>query len=230
MHISPSGKKYIGITSRNPIARWGSNGNGYRGQAFENAIKKYGWDNIQHLILLTNLSKEEAEAKEIELIALYNTTDQRCGYNVENGGKAVGKFTEKTKKKISQSKLGCVPWNKGIPRTEEEKRKMSLSHIGKTVGEKNGNYGKTFSEEHRRKISEAKKGQPSYWKGKHITDQMRERIRESSSKKVVRIEDEKTFSSMKEASEAVGVSLSAISNCLKGKTKQAGGFHWKFAD
>lgn len=40
-HTTPSGKKYIGITGRNPIKRWGSNGIGYKGQAFENAILKY---------------------------------------------------------------------------------------------------------------------------------------------------------------------------------------------
>lgn len=48
MHITPSGKMYIGITGRNPLKRWGSNGSGYKGQAFSNAIKKYGWDNMEH--------------------------------------------------------------------------------------------------------------------------------------------------------------------------------------
>ena len=35
-------KKYIGITVQNPERRWRSKGQGYRGQAFYNAIKKYG--------------------------------------------------------------------------------------------------------------------------------------------------------------------------------------------
>lgn len=40
-------KKYVGITSRHPTQRWGSRGNGYMGQPFSNAIKKYGWENIE---------------------------------------------------------------------------------------------------------------------------------------------------------------------------------------
>ena len=29
-HICPNGKRYIGITSRNPKLRWGKNGIGYK--------------------------------------------------------------------------------------------------------------------------------------------------------------------------------------------------------
>lgn len=230
MHIAPSQKKYIGITSRNPIKRWGTNGNGYKGQAFENAINKYGWNNIRHIILFSNLSKEEAENKEIELIAKYKTTDSRFGYNVENGGKSVGRFTEATKKKISESKKGTIPWNKGIPRTKEEKAKMSLSHIGKTVGEKNGNFGKPMSDETKKKISEAKKGQSSYWKGKHIPNHVREALKEKAALKIKRVEDGKIFPSIKIASQEMGVSATAICNCLKGKTSRSGGFHWEYVE
>lgn len=229
MHITPSGKMYIGITGRNPLKRWGSNGSGYKGQAFSNAIKKYGWDNMEHKILYTNLSKEEAEKKEIELIARYNTTNSNYGYNVENGGSSVGKFSEETKAKISKSKIGSVPWNKGVPRTDEEKRKMSLSHIGKTVGEKNGNYGKHFSEEHRRKISEAKKGHQSTFKGMHHSQRTKDKLSAEHSKPINRIEDGKTYKSIKEASKDIGISSTAICNCLKGKTKSAGGYHWEYA-
>lgn len=229
MHISPSKKRYIGITSRNPIARWGYNGNGYKGQAFENAILKYGWDNFQHVILFSGLSKEEAEKKEIELIAKYKTTQSRYGYNVENGGNSVGKFTEETKRKISKSKMGSIPWNKGIPRTEEEKRKMSQSHIGKTKGSANGHYGKPMPDEVRKKISEAKKGCSSYWKGKHLSENTKQKLRESHSKEIIRIEDGKHYVSIFVASKDVNVSATAICNCLKGKTKRAGGFHWKYA-
>lgn len=138
MHISPSEKVYIGITRRNPITRWGYNGNGYKGQAFENAINKYGWNNIEHKILFTNLTKKEAEEKEIQLIKQYNSTDSRFGYNVQNGGSSVGKFTEETILKISNSRKGQPTWNKGIKRTKKEIEKMRLSHIGKTKGKDNG--------------------------------------------------------------------------------------------
>lgn len=38
----------------------------------------------------------------------------------------------------------------------------------------------------------------------------------------------KEFDSIKEASEEIGVSKSAIVHCLKGKTKKAGGYKWKY--
>lgn len=59
-HTSPSGKVYIGITSMNPLKRW-KHGKGYIDcTAFNRAIEKYGWDNITHEILLSDLTKEEA--------------------------------------------------------------------------------------------------------------------------------------------------------------------------
>ena len=67
-HTSPNNKVYIGITSRKPEYRWNS-GKGYiNNKYFTTAINKYGWNEFEHSILYENLSKEEAETKEIELI------------------------------------------------------------------------------------------------------------------------------------------------------------------
>lgn len=86
MHTSPHGKRYIGITSREPKVRWRS-GWGYIENAhFWNAIKLYKWQNFKHEILYTNLTKEEAEQKEIELIAFYDSANPEKGYNVSLGG------------------------------------------------------------------------------------------------------------------------------------------------
>ena len=50
-HTSPSGKVYVGITSKPILRRW-NNGNGYRTcKNFWRAILKYGWDNIIHEVL-----------------------------------------------------------------------------------------------------------------------------------------------------------------------------------
>ena len=93
VHVFPNGKKYFGITSKKPNQRW-ENGEGYKREgsnlAVYNAIKKYGWDNIQHIILHEGLTKEEACAKEIEYIAKYKTNVHRYGskygYNLTDGG------------------------------------------------------------------------------------------------------------------------------------------------
>lgn len=75
-------KVYIGQTKQNPQKRW-DNGRGYETSSrFYNAILKYGWDNFEHLILYTGLSEKEAEEKEKELIAKYNSTNEKFGYNI----------------------------------------------------------------------------------------------------------------------------------------------------
>lgn len=118
MHIAPNGKRYIGITNRDLKKRW-KNGNGYYNNShFYNAIKKYGWDNISHILLFDNLSKEEAEKKEIELIAKYKTTDRKYGYNRDNGGNTQGTHSKATRWKLHISHLG----HKRTHFTEEEKK------------------------------------------------------------------------------------------------------------
>lgn len=83
-----NGKIYIGITSQNAERRW-QKGAGYYGTYFYNAIKKYGWDGFEHQILAEGLTKEQAEAMEIHLIAKHNSTDREIGYNIAEGGKVI---------------------------------------------------------------------------------------------------------------------------------------------
>lgn len=79
-------KKYVGITKQEPKKRWRYQGIGYKGQRFYNAIQKYGWDNFDHDVLFTNLTKEKAEEIEVDLIAKYKTLNSDFGYNVHRGG------------------------------------------------------------------------------------------------------------------------------------------------
>lgn len=84
MHVTPEEKFYIGMT-QDIESRYGHNGNGYRAQpAFRDAIHKYGWNNIDHKAIASNLSKEEAEKAEHEAIALLRS--QENGYNRNDGG------------------------------------------------------------------------------------------------------------------------------------------------
>lgn len=87
MHISPNNKRYIGITSHsNPKRRW-KGGYGYHNnEYFYRAIKKYGWDNFQHEIIASNLSKDDACKMEIDLIEKYHTRQPKFGYNYSSGG------------------------------------------------------------------------------------------------------------------------------------------------
>ena len=97
-----NGKVYIGITGQKPNVRW-NNGTGYRGTHFANAINKYGWENFEHIILFSNLTKDEACQKEIELIKEYSSTDCQFGYNLATGGEINCGYhlSEETKEKLS---------------------------------------------------------------------------------------------------------------------------------
>lgn len=104
IHETPSGKKYVGVTSVEPSKRW-SYGYGYRhNEHFCLAIKKYGWHNISHTIVAQNLSKEDALEMEIELIKKHRSYDRRYGYNKSKGGEKTTlgyHFSDDQKKKIS---------------------------------------------------------------------------------------------------------------------------------
>ena len=85
--VKENGKRYVGQCIGDPRRRWGASGHRYKGQLFYNAIKKYGWNNILHEIIASDLTLEEADKLEIELIAKYQSNDRRYGYNITSGGR-----------------------------------------------------------------------------------------------------------------------------------------------
>lgn len=96
LHLNKiNGKAYVGITSKNPpTIRWGKNGYNYKENIlFYRAIKKYGWDSFEHLILNEGLTLEEAQEKEKELILYYK--DKKKSYNISDGYDAIGKGRHK---------------------------------------------------------------------------------------------------------------------------------------
>lgn len=169
-------KCYIGITSQTPNKRW-LNGYGYSKTQpkFYNAIKKYGWDNFIHEILFENLTFEEANQKEIELIAFYNSCE--TGYNTSTGGSGNPghEVTNEMRQRMSIAHAGQVSWTKGKPLTDAHKQNLSLAHIGKNTGKRSeetkakisaGLKGKAKSEEAKQHMSEAFKGRTPWNKGK----------------------------------------------------------------
>lgn len=140
IHTTPVNKKYIGITSRNPYIRW-AKGRGYsHSPHFNNAILKYGWDNIQHKIVCSNLTEEVAKAVEITLIYYYNTTNPEFGYNITKGGSgSLGRIcSEETKRKIA---LKCIG-RKLTPEQNEALHKIKRKRVEQY--DKQGNYITTW--------------------------------------------------------------------------------------
>ena len=128
VHFCPNGKVYVGITQQKPKKRWGSNGCNYSANKhFFAAIKKYGWENIKHVVYEVE-TIEEMYYLEKYLIAYYQSNDREYGYNNSIGGEKSGYgchhlFTEEHKKKLSD----CA---KGRIFTEEHRKNLSISHKG----------------------------------------------------------------------------------------------------
>lgn len=126
MHVNrANGKKYVGITSQNPVLRW-ANGKGYyRNKHFSDAIERYGWNNFDHLILYAGLSKEEACEIEQHLIQEYRTQEKAFGYNLTSGGEYF-KHSQESKQRMSENRKG-----KGrVKRTPEQIERMKAAHSG----------------------------------------------------------------------------------------------------
>ena len=127
-------KSYIGqVYNRTPEQRWKKDGEGYKPQKnneptkFYNAIKKYGWNNFIHEILLVIECKTEEELvfwlDEWEKYYIWLYDSFYNGYNSTTGG-SNGIRSEETKRKMSEAK-------KGKPKSEETKRKISEASKGK---------------------------------------------------------------------------------------------------
>lgn len=224
-----NGKKYIGITSVKPEDRW-NYGFGYQGSPhFWNAIQLYGWDNFEHKILFSDLSKEDACKKEIELIALYNTRNQDNGYNIAPGGNLpTYEWTEERRRKMSEQRKGWKPSeetkrkiseaNTGIVRSEETRQKLREINLG----ENNPNYGLKRSEETRIKTSQSMIGRP-----KTYDDESGNPLKKLICQYNKQGELVNRFLGSYEASKQTGISRSAIANCLCHLSRTAGGYIWR---
>lgn len=122
---TPENKFYIGVTSLNLRQRF-QNGKGYKNcRLMKKAIEKFGWESIKKEVLYTTNNKEEAYNKEEYFIALFKSSDEKYGYNIEDGGlknylkgeknSFYGKHhTDEQKRKWSLARKGKKAWNKGI--------------------------------------------------------------------------------------------------------------------
>ena len=136
--------------------------------------------------------------------------------------------------------------NKGVPMSEEQKKKISEANKGKyhseeqkkkiseaLIGEKNPFYGRQHSEESKNKISKAKKGKLAYNKGVPMSEEQKKKMRnDKRSKKVLQFtlngELIREWSSLHEC-ERNGFDHGAVGRCCNGKQKSAYGFKWCYA-
>jgi len=187
-----------------------------------NSIKKYGHEN--HIFeILEECLEENINEKEIYWINYFDSVIN--GLNLKYGGIG-GKHSEETKQNISKALMGKKQSKETI-----EKRSQKLK------GQKRSDYTKQLMSEAGKnreitwgsQISEAKKNS-TYRHPKETLD----KIALINSKPIEQYTPEgillKTYPSATEAMKQTGVKNDNISQNLRGKSKSAGGFVWKYKE
>ena len=221
-------KQYVGQTGDFKVRnyKWNSLKERYANLFLTEDRAKYGLESFTTVVLAEVETQEEALKLEEYYIKAFNTIYPN-GYNKSVGGKnnsgapkGVPK-TEETKRKLSEA-------HKGVLKSEETKRKMSEAR----KGEKNPNYGKHLTEDTKHKMSEAHKG-------KHFTEEHKRKMSEvringKCSKSVLQLDKDtleviRQWPSAHEVQRQLGYKQGGISKCCLGKCNQAYGFKWRYA-
>lgn len=144
LHTFPNNKHYVGITSaKDPNKRW-CNGKGYEKQPLmHNAIRKYGWENVQHHILLDGLTREEACEREKFYISIFRSNNFKYGYNMTFGGEGADKGKD----------YGSKEYTKAM----NEKLKPYQRQWYQENKEKDDEHHKVYREAHKERCSELRK-------------------------------------------------------------------------
>ena len=231
-HINKiNGKVYVGLTSK-PRAqdRWGKDGKGYQNSShFWKAIQKYGWENFEHLILETNLTKEQASQKEKYYIDLYQSTNPNFGYNLREGGldnfipcketltKAA--LASQQRKGTYGKKVRCLNTDDIFQSIAEAERWCDSVKVGECCQGKRAHAG-----------THPKTGEMLQWEyaedSAEVTIHCLERITERAPRKYTPVMCENTgevFVSYKEAAKWAGLKDTAnILRCTRGERQSAG--------
>ena len=120
--------------------------------------------------------------------------------------------------------------------TEEEYEiaKLARSMAMKSLSpEKTPHYGHLHSDETKSKISKSKKSNPvKYWEGKHLPQDMRDKISKAKRKPVGQYSLDGSFiceyESMMDANKKTSIDINGISRCCRNLIKTSGGYIWKY--
>ena len=201
-HIFPNGKSYIGITCAKPYSRRWRGGTSYRNQPkMWRAICKYGWENIDHVILAKGLTKELAYTVEREMIIKFDSIAN--GYNISQGGEGARGVPCSPEKRL---KIGRANRGRSYPHSAKNLQEYIKKHGA-------WNKGCHLAPEHYRKI----------------VAERRARCNKSiSAYNPITLTKVLHFDSCADAAYSMGVSKSNISRCARGGRPTSAGYVWRY--
>jgi group I intron endonuclease len=186
--------------------------------ALYDAIRKYGVENfkIEMLLKVKNTDTEHMAKTEQKYIKIYESQKSDVGYNMTMGGEGV---------------LGLTAWNKG-------KKMPELSE--KQKGINNSFFGKTHSDELKRKWSKTRRGKNHGMygvkrpelalmnKNRKWSEESKAKISKAKGKPIICIELNRKFDSIKQMCLELGLDDRTVHRVINGKFKQHKGYTFKF--
>lgn len=180
-----NGKVYIGQT-----IHWQDKSYLGSGVALCEAVKKYGRNRFKRKILKICYNQKQLDVWELIMIRKYNSTNKSIGYNVlpgtANGFGSINpahipEVVEKIRKKKKGKWGGKNCYWYGRTLSEETKKKLS-EKAKKRLSDptKAPMFGKRLSEEAKLKISKSRTGKRSPRKGVKLSDLTKEKLREAN--------------------------------------------------
>lgn len=243
LHRCPNGKCYVGMTSQKPIRRW-ANGKGYKHNSdFSSAIEKYGWGNIEHIILEEGLTMNDACKSEKYNIKKYNCIFPN-GYNIAIGGEApwcLGIPMKDSVKKILTSRKIVIKRCKPIVQlslcgefvrtwesAENIKNELGISSSLITGSCKN-NRPKTYKDYIWMYESDYK-----YMDKNELEEKIKEKSRNKGKKPIVQLDLYNNlieeFETMKQANKKTGFDYATLRKCCNDKTQVIKENRWMFLE
>lgn len=220
-----NGKKYIGQHK-------GELSDNYfgSGSLISKAIEKYGKENFTKEILYICKSREEADAKEKEIIAQYGAVNSKEFYNLQEGGtggdgwrasrRYFEEHPEEAKKIWKQNGEKLQQWRIEHPEEYQEKAvKPMLAAAHKWAKEHPEEVAKNMKkvnekkEEWQRAHPEEHQAQVNAWRKKGS---------EANSMAVICLTTGEEFESISAAARYYNIAQPNISKCLKGERQSAG--------
>lgn len=234
-HIFPNDKIYIGITCNSPKTRWGNQGYGYKNQLVGRAIKKYGWDNIEHIIIRKELTKEEAKIAEKKLIKRYKSNNLNYGYNRTAGGDSQ-RYGYKLSEKEKQKRANCEhseSLKKDIDCYDLKGHFIKTFHGYREATKETAVPKSNIIQSAQQRIGRAKEFMFRFHEdthGKNIEPYIQPVYCEGKAVNQYSLEGKylNTFKNQLEAERQTGVKCSGISSCCVGVCETSEGYIWTF--
>lgn len=214
-----------------------------QGYYLHHAMNKYGIDNFEFKVIIHNVPEDKLDFYEKLWIQKLDTMNRDKGYNLLPGGSV--------NRGENNPMYGKTPWNKGIPRTEEEKQHMrdwftKQKALGLwPIKNRKPRKPHVYTEEEKNRLSLMLSGENNGFYGKHHSEETINIIKQKNRYKAKPVEmiDSKTgevlkvFDGVREAARYINETMnktnadkSLISRCASGKYSIAYGFKWRFSE